>query len=138
MPALCSNSLKFDFLTTSFLYPVVTLASKHRSSMAPISGHEVPLMPLGPSAENDVPLVYVRTYFLNFELRQMIIIVGTGLPTQYVHIKSTTVYAPRRNWDSPNPFLASECSPPPPETGGRGHTSLPVGSWGKSQFQRGA
>ncbi len=26
--------------------------------------------------------------------------------TKYVHIKSTTVYAPRRNWDSPNPFLA--------------------------------
>jgi hypothetical protein len=57
--------------------------------------------------------------------------------TKYVHIKSTTVYAPRRNWDSPNPFLASECSPPP-ETGGRGHTSLRVGGWGESQFRRGA
>ncbi len=58
--------------------------------------------------------------------------------TKYVHIKSTTVYAPRRNWDSPNPFLASECSPPPPETGGRWHTSLREGGWGKSQFRRGA
>jgi hypothetical protein len=37
--------------------------------------------------------------------------------TKYVHIKSTTVYAPRRNWDSPNPFLASECSPPPRNRG---------------------
>jgi hypothetical protein len=26
--------------------------------------------------------------------------------TKYVHIKSTTVYAPRRNWDSPNPLAA--------------------------------
>ncbi len=56
--------------------------------------------------------------------------------TKYVHIKSTTVYAPRRNWDSPNPFLASECSPPP-RNRGRGHTSLRVGGWGESQFRRG-
>jgi hypothetical protein len=40
--------------------------------------------------------------------------------TKYVHIKSTTVYAPRRNWDSPNPFFASECSPPPRNRGGGG------------------
>ncbi len=57
--------------------------------------------------------------------------------TKYVHIKSTTVYAPRRNWDSPNPFLASECSPPP-RNRGRGHTSQGVGGWGESQFRRGA
>ncbi len=61
----------------------------------------------------------------------------TVAPTKYVHIKSTTVYAPRRNWDSPNPFLASECSPPP-RNRGRGHTSLRVGGWGESQFRRGA
>ncbi len=41
--------------------------------------------------------------------------------TKYVHIKSTTVYAPRRNWDSPNPFLASECSPPPRNMGEGAH-----------------
>jgi hypothetical protein len=41
--------------------------------------------------------------------------------TKYVHIKSTTVYAPRRNWDSPNPFLASECSPPPRNRGEGAH-----------------
>ncbi len=28
--------------------------------------------------------------------------------------------------------------PLPPETGGRGHTSLRVGGWGESQFRRGA
>jgi hypothetical protein len=28
--------------------------------------------------------------------------------------------------------------PLPPETGGRGHTSLWVGGWGESQFRRGA
>ena len=43
------------------------------------------------------------------------------LITKYVHIKSTTVYAPRRNWDSPNPFLASECSPPPRNRGEGAH-----------------
>ncbi len=52
------------------------------------------------------------------------------MTTKYVHIKSTTVYAPRRNWDSPNPFLASKCS--------ARHTSLRVGGWGESQFRRGA
>jgi hypothetical protein len=41
--------------------------------------------------------------------------------TKYVHIKSTTVYAPRRNWDSPNPFLASDCSPPPRNRGEGAH-----------------
>ncbi len=45
----------------------------------------------------------------------------TVLSTKYVHIKSTTVYAPRRNWDSPNPFLASECSPPPRNRGEGAH-----------------
>jgi hypothetical protein len=55
--------------------------------------------------------------------------------TKYVHIKSTTVYAPRRNWDSPNPFLASECSPPP-RNRGEGHTSLRVGGWWEFQFRR--
>jgi hypothetical protein len=32
--------------------------------------------------------------------------------------------SPRRNWDSPNPSLASECA------GGRGHTRLLVRCWG--------
>ncbi len=41
--------------------------------------------------------------------------------TKYVHIKSTTVYALRRNWDSPNPFLASECYPPPRNRGEGAH-----------------
>jgi hypothetical protein len=49
------------------------------------------------------------------------------MTTKYVHIKSTTVYAPRRNWDSPNPFLASECSPPPQKQGGGGTLA---GGWG--------
>ncbi len=46
--------------------------------------------------------------------------VSYGL-TKYVHIKSTTAHAPRRNWDSPNPFLASECSPPPRNRGKGAH-----------------
>ncbi len=28
--------------------------------------------------------------------------------------------SPRRNWDSPNPSLASECAPPPRTGGGGG------------------
>ncbi len=35
------------------------------------------------------------------------------------------MYAPRRNWDSPNPFLASECSPLPRNRGEGAH--LPAG-----------
>ncbi len=35
--------------------------------------------------------------------------------------------SPRRNWDSPNPSLASECCAPPPRTGG--HTRLRVRGW---------
>jgi len=44
--------------------------------------------------------------------------------------------SPRRNWDSPspNPSLASECAPPPPEPGEGG--TLACG-WGvESQFRR--
>jgi hypothetical protein len=37
--------------------------------------------------------------------------------------------SPRRNWDSPNPSLASECAPPP-TTGGWGHTRQGVRGWG--------
>jgi hypothetical protein len=39
--------------------------------------------------------------------------------------------SPRRNWDSPNPSLASECaSPPRTGGGGGGHTRLRVRGWG--------
>ncbi len=37
----------------------------------------------------------------------------------------------------PTPFSPASV-PLPPETGGRGHTSLRLGGWGESQFQRGA
>jgi hypothetical protein len=37
----------------------------------------------------------------------------------------------------PTPFSPASV-PLPPETGGRGHTSLRVGGWGESQFRRGA
>jgi hypothetical protein len=40
--------------------------------------------------------------------------------TKYVHIKSTTVYAPRRNWDSPQPPTRRLVCPLPPVSGGRG------------------
>ncbi len=42
----------------------------------------------------------------------------------------------RRNWDSPTPFLASECAPPPPKPKGGGLTRLRVRGWGESQFRR--
>jgi hypothetical protein len=60
------------------------------------------------------------------------------LPTKYVHIKSTTVYMPLVGIGTlPTPFSPASV-PLPPETGGRGHTSLLVGGWGESQFRRGA
>ncbi len=40
--------------------------------------------------------------------------------TKYVHIKSTTVYAPRRNWNSPQPPTRMLVCPFPPVSGGRG------------------
>ena len=40
--------------------------------------------------------------------------------TKYLHIKSTTVYAPRRNWDSPQPPTRRLVCPLPPVSGGRG------------------
>jgi hypothetical protein len=42
--------------------------------------------------------------------------------------------SPRRNWDYPNPFLASDCAPPP-RTGGRAHSPAGEGL-GESQFRR--
>jgi hypothetical protein len=37
--------------------------------------------------------------------------------------------SPRRNWDSPNPSLASECAPPPQNRGGGAHSPAGEG-WG--------
>jgi hypothetical protein len=38
----------------------------------------------------------------------------TPHPTKYVHIKSTTVYAPRRNWDCGTLYMYVLCAPPSP------------------------
>jgi hypothetical protein len=35
--------------------------------------------------------------------------------------------SPRRNWDSPNPSLASECAPPHHDLGGGGGAHSPEG-----------
>ncbi len=43
--------------------------------------------------------------------------------------------SPRRNWDSPNPSLASECAPPPQNPGGGAHSPAGEGL-GESQFRR--
>jgi hypothetical protein len=55
--------------------------------------------------------------------------------TEYKYIQSTTVYVPRRNWDSSTPSLASECAPPPGTKGG-GEGTLACG-WGvrESKFR---
>ncbi len=64
--------------------------------------------------------IYEAVIFLN--TRQ---IFRGGVPylhgsTKYVHIKSTTVYAPPRNWDSPQPPTRRLVCPLPPVSGGRG------------------
>jgi hypothetical protein len=43
--------------------------------------------------------------------------------------------SPRRNWDSPNPSLPSECGPPP-EPKGRGANSPAGEGMGENQFRR--
>jgi hypothetical protein len=40
--------------------------------------------------------------------------------------------SPRRNWDSPTPFLASECAPPPPDQRVGGYNRLSVRGWGSA------
>jgi hypothetical protein len=55
--------------------------------------------------------------------------------------QSTYIYrapqcmSPRRNWDSPNPFAASECALPPGPKGGGAHPPAPKGV-GEFQFRR--
>ncbi len=49
--------------------------------------------------------------------------------TKYVHIKSTTVYAPRRNWDYPQPPTRRLVCPLPPVSGGRGTLAGGKGVW---------
>jgi hypothetical protein len=44
--------------------------------------------------------------------------------------------SPRRNWDSPNPSLASQCATPPRNGGGGGPHSRVGAGWGVFQFQR--
>jgi hypothetical protein len=65
---------------------------------------------------------------------------GEGLVngTKYVHIKSTTVYAPRRNWDSPPTPHPQASAPPSPLFLGGGEHSLARKGLGESQFRRGA
>ncbi len=50
-------------------------------------------------------------------------------PTKYVHIKSTTVYAPRRNWDFPQPPHPQASVPPPPCFWGEGNTRWRERGW---------
>jgi hypothetical protein len=38
--------------------------------------------------------------------------------------------SPRLNWDSPTPYLASKCAPPPGTKEGGGYTRLLVRGWG--------
>jgi len=49
--------------------------------------------------------------------------------TKYVHIKSTTVYAPRRNWDSPQPPNCRLVCPLPPCFWGEGNTRWRERGW---------
>jgi hypothetical protein len=55
---------------------------------------------------------------------------GIVRPTKYVHIKSTTVYAPRRNWESPpSPPHPQASVPPPPCFWGEGNTRWRERGW---------
>jgi len=52
-----------------------------------------------------------------------------GIYTKYVHIKSTAVYAPRRNGDSPQPPTRRLVCPLPPVSGGEGNTRRRERGW---------
>ncbi len=60
---------------------------------------------------------------------------------QSTYIYRVQCMSPRRNWDSPTPYLASECTPPPgaktggahsPAGGGLGGVPIPSDDWRKS------
>ncbi len=53
----------------------------------------------------------------------------TNHVTKYVHIKSTTVYAPRRNWDFPPTPHPQASVPPPPCFWGEGNTRWRERGW---------
>jgi hypothetical protein len=54
---------------------------------------------------------------------------GILYSTKYVHIKSTTVYAPRWNWDSPPTPHPQASVPPPPCFWGEGNTRWRERGW---------
>ncbi len=83
-----------------------------------------------------VPAGHTSTISWHFGTSANIGRTGDGLQPQSTYIKSTTVYVPCQNWDSPNPSLASECAPPP-RTGGEMGTLAPADEGlGESQFRR--
>ncbi len=82
--------------------------------------------------------LYIPTMSLPVLLEEICrLILGIYKSTKYVHIKSTTVYAPRRNWDSPQPPTRRVVCPSPLFLGGGEH-SLARKGLGESQFRRGA
>jgi hypothetical protein len=65
--------------------------------------------------------IFVKAYVAMPEL--------TISPTKYVHIKSTIVYALRRNWDSPTTPHPQASAPPPPCFWGEGNTRWRERGW---------
>ncbi len=57
--------------------------------------------------------------------------------TKYVHIKSTTVYAPCRNWDSPQPLSRQRVFPSPQKQGGGGTLACGWGVGGSPNSDEG-
>ncbi len=53
------------------------------------------------------------------------------LAQKYLYIKSTTVYVPSSEIETPQtPLLQASCPPPPPRPKGEGHTRLRLRGWG--------
>ncbi len=65
-----------------------------------------------------------------------VLVWGNRRREDYSTAQSTYIYrvpqymSPRRNWDSPTPYLASACAPPTGTKEGGGHTRLRVRGWG--------
>jgi hypothetical protein len=78
-----------------------------------------------------------KTIFSTWWRTGISIIIICVYPTKYVHIKSTTVYAPRRNWDSPPTHHPQASVPPPPCFWGEGNTRWRERGWASPNSDEG-
>ncbi len=93
---------------------IICLPQRKRSARILLQSSELGSLPLHPPTNGSHPLLVPSGDMLPGEEAPI------RTTTKYVHIKSTTVYARRRNWDFPQPPTRRLVCPLPPVSGGRG------------------